>query len=509
VRLPDYPPFLGPIIARWRSPHDEPTAAHYLVMSVGVGVVLASVTLTAPGVGHQLAGSMCASSAACLGPVIPRVPIGSCRVITHADTVTDDAVVFSDDLGHSGRLTLSRTIDKFAIVHWFVRHDGATATGARPQVRDLIGDDGGRLTEFASEDAARQHVAAWEHEPVKRSLAGMDAAGALPLVGDRIDGHRLEGLPADAYLVDGADGLDLSGETRAAMDGPLVPQAVEGLSEVKLTERPDGAGTAVTYRLAPSVASLLGLLAPDGSVDGGFGPGRIVVTLTSDAAGRPARIALEAAGALPSTLNQSRVASVPGTAGSRLSGLLPPLGKLASTAPSLDSFAGRVTLAVNLSSPATLRTVADALHALGVPLLLGDGNGSWSTPPAAKPTKAGPRTKARPRTTPVKATKPSPAAAAAAGAAAAAAKKKLSAAAAAAIAARSRGALQNLYALFDTGPAGTSVTVNTYRTDGLQNARPSITLGLQGGLTFTDSLPADDYYYAAGQGFVKWQECSR
>jgi hypothetical protein len=474
VRLPNRP-LLRSIIARWWSPRDEPTAAHYLVMSVGVGVVLASVTLTAPGVGHQLAGSMCASSAACLGPAIPRVPIGRCRVITHADTVTDDAVVFSDDLGHSGRLTLSRTIDKYAIVHWFVRQDGAAAAEARPQVRGLIGDSGGRLTEFASEDAAREYVAAWEHEPVKRALARMDAAGAVPLVGDRIDGHQLHRLAAGAYLVDGADGLDLSGETRAAMDGPRVPQAIEGLSEVKLTDRPDGVGTAVTYRLAPSVASLLGLLAPDGSVGGGFGPGRIVVTLTSDAAGRPERIALEAAGALPSTLNQNRIGSVPGTARSRLNGLLPPLGKVASTAPSLDSFAGRVTLTVNLSSPATLRTVGDALHAMGVPLLLGDGVGSWSTPAAV--------------------------------AAAVAAKKK--GPAPDAVAARTRSALQNLYALFDTGATGTSVTVNTYRSDGLRDPRPRITLGLQGGLTFTDSLPADDYYYAAGQGFVKWQECAR
>jgi hypothetical protein len=476
-------PSIGPLIARLWSPREEPTAAHYLVMSVCVGVVLASVTLTAPGAGRRLAGSICASSAACLGSAIPRVPIGSCRVITHADAVTDDAVVFSDDLGHSGRLTLSRTIDKFAIVHWFVRQDGATAAETRSPVRALGGGTGGRLTEFASEDAAREYVAAWEHEPVKRSLAQMDAAGAVPLLGDRIDGHQLNHVSADAYVVDGADALDLSGETRAAMDGPLVPQAIEGLSEVKLTERPDSAGTAVTYRLAPSVASLLGLLAPNGSVGGGSGPSRIVVTLTSDAAGRPDRIALEAAGALPSTLDQSRTGARPGGAGSRLNGLLPPLGKVASTAPSLDSFAGRVTLAANLSSPAAARTVGDALHALGVPLLLGDGVGSWSVAPAkaskpAKPARA--RQVAPGRATPPDAT-----------------------------AVRVRSALQNLYALFDAGTAGTSVTVNTYRTDGRQNTRPAITLGLQGGLTFTGSLPADDYYYAAGQGFVKWQECSR
>jgi hypothetical protein len=472
--------FIGSFIARWWSPRSEPTAAHYLVMSVAVGVVLASVTLTAPGVGHRLAGSMCASSTSCLGPAIPRRPIGSCRVITHADTVTDDAVVFSDDLGHSGRLTLSRTIDKFAIVHWFVRQDDVTTAGAGPQARNLTGGDAGRLTEFASEERAREYVAAWEHEPVKRSLAHMDAAGAVSLVGDRIDGHQLQNLQADQYLVDGKDGLDLSGETRAAMDGPVVPQAVEGLSEVKLTQRPDSAGTAVTYRLAPSVASLLGLLAPDGSVGGGFGPGRIVVTLTSDAAGRPERVALEAAGALPSTLNQKRITPVPAIAGSRLTALLPRLGVVGSTAPSLDSFAGRVTLTVELSSPASTRAAADGLHALGVPLLLGDGIGTWSTAPTTKAAPAKP-----PGRTTAKTPTADPGAV------------------------HTRKALADFYALFDSGHAGTSVTVNTYRSDGLANPRPTITLGLQDGLTFTDSLPADDYYYAPGQGFVKWQECSR
>jgi hypothetical protein len=480
--IPGVPVARRAVVGWFTSVVTEPNAAHYLVTGVGAAAVVATVTLGAPGAGRSIAGTLC-GSAACTGPPIPQAPVGTCRVISHADTVTEDAVVFSDDLGRAGRLTLSRTIDKNAVVHWFVRQDG-TAAGELPTgMRALVGNAAGRVTEFASEQVAREFVVATEHEPVKRSLAAVDAAGALPLLGDRIDGHATPDVPVDTYLVDGGDGLDLVGETRSAMDGPRVPQASDGLAAVRLVSRPDVAGTAVTYRLAPSVATTLGVLAPAGSTGSGGGTGRTVLTVMDDDSGRPQRLVLEVAGALPGALGQGRIQQLGTSAGSGLTALLPPLASPPPTAPSLDSFAGRLTLSVDLTDRRTRRIAADALHAMGVPVLLGDGSGPWSASPAGAVT----RPRARPPTRPGGTAGGKPTAAAPS-------------------TVRTRAALQQFYRLFDTGVAGTSVTVNTYRTDGA-GVTPQVVLGLLGGLTFMHSLPADDYYYAPGHGFVKWQEC--
>src|SRR5262249_22816953 len=111
-------------------------------------------------------------------------------------------------------------------------------------------------------------------------------------------------------------------------------------------------------------------------------------------------------------------------------------------------FTGRISMMLDLSDPLVRVSTADALHALGVPLLLDQGH-------------------------PVSPT----------------------------------GAVADLYALLDSGARGTSVTINTYRLPAGASSSPGATLGLQGGLTIAGALPGADYYYAPHQGFVKWQVC--
>ena len=115
-----------------------------------------------------------------------------------------------------------------------------------------------------------------------------------------------------------------------------------------------------------------------------------------------------------------------------------------------EPFTGRVSIRIDLRTPEVAEAAANALHALGVPLLLDLGTENAPAP------------------------------------------------------------LQRLYGLLDAGAAGTSVTVSAYRwaNDELgDNDSPAVGLGMQGGLTVKGALPGDDFYYAPGQGLVRWQTC--
>lgn len=430
-------------------PDADPSAARHLVVLVGLGVALASTGLASPAIGSAVRASVCGDGpASCAADVIPPTRPDGCRVLSHADPVTEDTVIFTDDLGSSNRLTLSRTVDKNGIVHWFVRQDGGTGVGLEGRSRELLALGGGQVTEFASELQAREFLLATQHQPVKDALAGMDPAGVLARVGDAVDGHTLRPQPPDAYFVQGAGGLDLAAQAQAAVAGPedgaLSPAAsgtgLAGLAEVKI-DQGAGRGTTVYLWLTGSAGAGLGLF-PAGSGLAPAAPGRTLASIGYDENGNPEQLTVEAAGALPARLGPE-ARPVPDV----LTGLLTP-------GPGVDEdrFLGRVVLTVSLTDRDLLDLAADALHELGVAEL----------PDAGRP----PGERSDDGST----------------------------------------AVQRLYRAVDDGTEGTAVTVNTYRVAG--DARPEVTLGLQGGLTVSGATPTADYFYAAGQGFVKWRECA-
>lgn len=338
-------------------PDTGPSAIRYLlVLSACTIAVLVTITVT-PSIGHAVRTSFCSTGdTACAQYAVPRAELGECRVISHADTVTDDAVVFTDDLGRSGTLTLSRTVDKNAVVHWFVRSNDTDGTG-------------GHLTEFASEDAAREYITAAQHQPVRQQLVDADPTGLLGRLADRVDGHELVTRAPDADFLDGGTALDLSGEARSGVTGPRIGAGQSGIAEVKTA---DGASS-LFVELSAAGTGTLNLLEA-GSGVGPARPGLGVVSIAYDATGRADRLTIEAAGRLPQRLGPPF-----GSVGPQvMAGLLTP-------GPSRGGFfIGRVSISVSLEDPTTAGLAADALHAAGVPLLLDLGRRPASSTLARK-----------------------------------------------------------------------------------------------------------------------------
>jgi hypothetical protein len=408
-----------------RLPDTGPSAIRYLVVLTLTGFAMITAGAVLPSIGHSVRMSFCgAGDTTCAEHAIPRAPLGRCRVLSHADTVTDDAVVFTDDLGQSGTLTLSRTVDKNAVVHWFVRTDVM----------------GGRLTEFASEDTAREYIIAAQHRPVRERLGAADPTGLLSRLAGRIDGHEVVTRTSDAFFVDGGNALDLGNEARSGVTGARIGGGMAGIAEVK-TSNAKAPVSSLYLRLTPAAGNALGLLLRPGIGVQPSPPGLGIASIAFDGTGRPERLTIEAAGRLPGRLGPPFGGAGPNV----MAGLLTP-----GPNPSPGQFTGRVSISIALGDNASTDVAADALHAIGVPLLLDRG-----TDPEHPP----------------------------------------------------RRSVQSFYRLLDRGTADSSVTVNTYRTSSGSKERPTVTLGLQGGLTIADALPDRDYYYAPGQGFVEWQRC--
>jgi hypothetical protein len=187
-------------------------------------------------------------------------------------------------------------------------------------------------------------------------------------------------------------------------------------------------------------------------------PGLGIASVRFDWTGQPESLVIEVAGELPGRLGPPF-----GQAGPELmAGLVRP-----GPSPAEDQFIGRVSISVNLTDPTAAEIAAEALHALGVPLLLDRSRGHPTPIEAASVSRKTVGTSGDSSIEPVR----------------------------------------RLYELLDEGIADTSVTVNTYRQLPTATDPGAVILGLQGGLTIADALPAADYYYAPGQGFVRWQTC--
>ncbi|MDP9826609.1 hypothetical protein [Kineosporia succinea] len=410
--------------ARAALPDAGPSPVRYLGVLGGAATAVLVTAVLMPVAGHAVRAGLCGEGdTGCA--TLPIAPEAACHVLSHADVVPDDAVVFTDDLGSSGRLTLARTVDKNAVVHWFVRRDDVPGS-----VR------GGEVTEFPTQAAARAYITAAQHEPVRERLRAADPTGLMARIAGAVDGHPLPGemvATPHATFVDAGSALDLGAQARSGVTGPLVSGGVTGVAEVRVTHEARPV-TTLFVELSPSAATALRLR--------GYGPGMTVASIAFDRQGSPEQLVVESAGQLRGWLTPAA-----DTGSDLLTRLLD------ESAPTeLPPFTGRVTIRIDLRDPgptdsagnaANADLAADALHELGVPLLLDRGD--------ADPD-----------------------------------------------------AVTSLYRELDAGRAGTSVTVSAYRSE---NASPEVGLGLQGGLTVKGARPGDDFYYAPGQGLVRWQTC--
>jgi hypothetical protein len=74
--------------------------------------------------------------------------------------------------------------------------------------------------------------------------------------------------------------------------------------------------------------------------------------------------------------------------------------------------------------------------------------------------------------------------------------------------------VKGVYDLFDNGAPGTQLTVTTYDnqtggdTLGIKGG-DVLTFGVDGGLKFEDRKITAGAYYSPGNGFVKWEQCSK
>jgi hypothetical protein len=410
--------------ARTALPDAGPSPIRYLAVLSGRCLAVLVTVVLMPFAGHGLRGDFCGQGdTGCAPRTIAAAAETHCRVLSHADVVPDDAVVFTDDLGTAGRLTLSRTVDKSAVVHWFVRRDNVPGS-----------ERGGELTEFPTENAARAYITSAQHEPVRLGLAGADPTGLLARIAGTVDGYALPRQMVKephAYFVDAGSAMDLGPEARSGVGGAIISGGVTGISEVRVTQEKRPMKT-LFVRLSSTAATQLKL--------GGAGSGMTVASVAFDREGLPRQLVLETAGEIRGWLRPS--AEEP-------AGLMESL--LAEAEPSEpEPFTGRVSIRIDLRAPEVAGAVADALHALGVPLLLDLGTENAPAP------------------------------------------------------------LPRLYGLLDAGAPGTSVTVSAYRwaNDEVTGNDPLLVgLGMQGGLTVKGALPGDDFYYAPGQGLVRWQTC--
>ena len=411
-------------------PDAGPSPIRYLAVLGGSCLAVLVTVVLVPLLGHGVREAFCGQGDTACSPPAPAGPIGptaqtTCRVLSHADVVPEDAVVFTDDLGSSGRLTLSRTVDKNAVVHWYVRRDGRPGSAF---------EKGGELTEFPTEAAARTFITAAQHEPVRNELAKADPTGLLPRIADQVDGHRRPEEVVQqphAYFANAGSALDLGAQARTGVTGTIIGGGVTGVAEVRVTseERPT---TTLFVELTDAAAQ------PFRLSDAGLG--KTVVSVAIDGQGSPQQLVIETAGRLRGWLRPS--ADIPEAL---MSGLL-------DDDRSAEPFTGRVSIRIDLLRTENADAAADALHWLGVPLLLESGD-----------------QRIRPGVIPEK------------------------------------DPVRTLYALLDTGAPGTSTTVSAYR---VGKGSPEVGLGMLGGLTVRGALPGDDFYYAPGQGLVRWQTCA-
>lgn len=445
------------------------------LLGVLVAVALMIAGLAATGLGGQLAAdiqvAVCRiAGGTCTPQSVLHTPTGNCEVMSHTAQVSADVVVFSVDVGGSGRLTLSRSVDPQGRTHWYVQqrgearlgadlmigekaHLGDLGEGASAEVKAFLKAAGGARYEFADEASARDFMTAAAHEPIKQGLTGWDPTGFTDWVADKIDGRHYDPPAPTDFFVEGGGQVDLSGGLVAGVGSVGAQGSLASVAGIRVTPQPDGSMHRTVYlRLNADAAAKLGLFE---LVQGDAGPrGEITVGLEYDGDGLAVDASIEATGTLRAQFGAAAAGgerTITGVAG------LAPKGAPAATDKIGDGTVGRIRFSIDLTQGGNRDVVADGLHSIGLPVLMGDGGAS---PPG-----------------PVD-------------------------------------GIRGVYDLVDSGAPGTSTTLTTYdsRTGGVDGGLKGgdvLTFGLEGSYTFEDRAITGGHYYVPGQGFIQWEACYR
>jgi hypothetical protein len=436
-------------------------------------VVSAIIAVLAPsGFGERIAdgieaaicrimGGSCAAQAQALS-YVPE----ECTTLSHSTKAALDVTIFSVTGGGDATLTLSRTVDAAGKEHWYVQQAGAGRLGAEAifgenasvgnvgegvqgSVKALLTANAGMTMEFATEQEARDFMTAATHEPIKRVIAGFDPFGWKKALLDRIDGHTYDPpKPKEIYL-------DAGPKVQGAISGTAgmadLSADAAGSVVVGMKYRPEDQHKTVYLELGSEAAGKLGVLQ---TAEGKIGAeSKVVVGIEYDQQGVAVKATLEADGTLTGRLN---VNALP--VGGNTTGTTRSLASLteSSLGPTLGGgVGGTAQLAIDLTQGANRAVVADGLHSLGVPVLLSEGSGRTPDPVTGG---------------------------------------------------------RGIYDLIDSGAAGTSFGVTTYRQtddalEGKAKGGDGLGFGVEGGLSSKDRRVTDAAYYQPGQGFVTWQQC--
>jgi hypothetical protein len=416
----------------------------------------------------RITGGSCSVSA-----TASHEPPGECETNSHSVEVTGDVVVFSVDAGGTGKLTLSRGVDKSGKEHWYVQQEGEArlgadvlfgekanlgdlGEGASAEVKAFLRGGAGEKMEFATEQDARDFMTAAEHEPIKQAATGWDPTGITHWLADKVDGHHYAPPAPTEYFFDGGEKVEGSLDFKGGVGGVGAKAGVSGVVGVKIKPNNDPQHTSnktVYLKLTAEAAGRFGLLdMVQGEVSD---KGEVVVGIEYDGQGRPKTATLDVAGTVKAQLGPGGPVGDSKTLTS-IAGFAP------KAAPKLANQLGgaktaKVKFTINLQQGNNLPVVADALHSVGVPVLLHDGSGTTPNPVDG---------------------------------------------------------IKSLYQLYDSGAPGTYLSATTYTaTSDSQNAGVKggdvLAFGVEGGFTIADSTVDGGAYYQPGQGFVQWAACGK
>jgi hypothetical protein len=448
---------------------------------MGIIVVIAAViaAIAAVGLGSQISADIGAAickisgGSNCSPGTALQTPTTECETLSSSAEVGGDVVVFSVDVGGTGKHTLSRTVDRNGKEHWYVTLQGDARVGANVMLgqKARLGDFGegvsaeikalakgsvGAKYEFPSENAAREFITDAEHELVKQGLlpSTSDPFGLGHKLMDKIDGRSFKPPPAKEYFIEGGGQLDGSAELTAGVGSVGASTSGSAVLGIKVSPQPTGKPHNTVYiKVSQEAALKLGLFE---TVAGeASSKGEVVVGIEYDGDGKAVTATLDVAGTLKAQLGpkfplgpKSKLGDF---AGLKPEGT-PKLSENLGTA-----VAAKAQFRVDLTQGNNRQVLADGLHSIGVPVLMNDGSADPPNPYQG---------------------------------------------------------VKGIYDLFDDGAPGTQLTVNTYdqQTGGETLAVKGgdvLTFGVEGGLKFEDRTITGGAYYSPGNGFVNWEPCSK
>ena len=355
-----------PALRRGRSRRSsEPSAARTLATAAAcVGLVGATVAWSAPAA-HWVRDAACGTGpGSCAPPLYQVSDPGRCRVISRANGVTEDAVVFSDDVRGTQGLRLSRRVDRDAVVTWTVEQDGDQS--------GLV-----ELRSFAERRSADRYTLAVTRAEGRSLVQRADGTGLAGRLTDRIDAPGLDGAPAPSALV--VTGTGGGSDRSPELTPPSLPGPGPGSDPLLVTwyaapQRPDQLHRLRTvWELDWSSAQELTLAAPGGS-------GRFLLALTQSRDGVPLYLELEVAGDLAARL-------APPTSGEAFAD---PLSRRPGD-PSVPAgaHAGRLVISVNLAVAGTRELGAALTELVGASLFPAPTTAAAPDDPRSVATQAG------------------------------------------------------------------------------------------------------------------------